>query len=120
MGQSASQAATFYKDVAENGKLWTCRDDGGNPAPLKSNGQRAMPFWSSLSRVEKIIKNVPDYSGFEPEELSWDDFVKIWAPDLSEHNLLIGVNWSGKSATGYDLEAKDVIKNVSFHIESIT
>ena len=70
MGQSASEAAIFYRDVAKNGKLWTCRDAAGNPAPLKSNGQRSMLFWSSLSRVEKIIKTVPDYAVFEPEELS--------------------------------------------------
>ncbi|WP_028865083.1 DUF2750 domain-containing protein [Psychromonas aquimarina] len=115
MGQSASQAATFYKDVAKNGKLWTCRDSGGNPAPLKSDGRRAMPFWSSLSRVQKIIKTAPEYSAFEPEELSWNDFIAVWAPDLSEHNLLIGVNWSGVSVTGYDFEPKDVIDNVEFH-----
>ncbi len=94
MGQPASQAAAFYKDVSKSGKLWTCKDDGGNPAPKTSSGKRAMPFWSSLSRVEKVIKTVPDYAVFEPEELSWDDFVKIWAPDLTEHELLIGVNWS--------------------------
>ncbi|MPW30751.1 DUF2750 domain-containing protein [Agarivorans sp. B2Z047] len=113
MGQPASQAAAFYKDVSKSGKLWTCKDDGGNPAPKTSSGKRAMPFWSSLSRVEKIIKNVPAYSKFEPQEVSWEDFETKWAPDLQEHGLLIGVNWSGARATGYDLEPNDVLANVN-------
>ena len=120
MGQSASQAAAFYKEVGKNKKLWTCKDDGGNPAPMTASGKRAMPFWSSLNRVQKIIKTVPAYSIFEPEELSWEEFEKVWAPDLEESDLLIGVNWSGKNATGYDLEPKDVIANVAYYIEKNT
>lgn len=120
MGQSASQAAAFYKDVGKNEKLWTCKDDGGNPAPVTSSGKRAMPFWSSLSRVQKIIKTVPAYSVFEPQELKWDEFIAEWVPDLEKSDLLIGVNWSGKNATGYDLEPKDVVANVSYYIEQNT
>ncbi len=119
-GQSASQAVAFYKDVGKNLKLWTCKDDGGNPAPLTSSGKRAMPFWSSLSRVKKIIQTVPAYSIFEPQEVIWEEFVNKWAPDLTCNNLLVGVNWSGKNATGYDLEPNDVISNVSHYIENYT
>lgn len=120
MGQSASQAAAFYKDVGKNLKLWTCKDEGGTPAPLTSSGKRAMPFWSSLSRVQKIIKSVPAYSVFEPLELSWKEFVDEWAQDLAQSDLLIGLNWSGKNATGYDLEPQDVIANVNYYIEQKT
>ncbi|WP_413662918.1 DUF2750 domain-containing protein [Microbulbifer sp. ANSA003] len=120
MGQSASQAAAFYRDVAKNGKLWTCKDEGGNPAPLTSSGKRAMPFWSTHSRVQKIIKNVPAYSIFEPQELTWEEFEKEWAPNLTDSELLIGVNWSGKNATGYDLEPSDVIANVSYYLDKNT
>ena len=40
MGQSASQAAAFYREVAQNGRLWTCRDEGGFPQPKTSFGGR--------------------------------------------------------------------------------
>lgn len=120
MGQSASQAAAFYKEVGINRKLWTCKDSGGNPAPKTSSGKRAMPFWSSLSRVQKIIKTMPAYSVFEPQELTWEEFKEKWAPDLTNNNLLIGVNWSGKEATGYDLEPKDVVSHVDYYSNNNT
>ena len=87
---------------------------------MTSSGKRPMPFWSSLNRIMKIIETVPAYSVFEPQELSWEEFVQEWAPDLEEDDLLIGVNWSGINVTGYDLEPKDVIANVSYYIEQNT
>ena len=104
MSQAASQAMAFYRQVAKEKRLWTVRDAGGFPAPMTASGQRAQPFWSSLSRVEKIIKTVPAYREFEPYEISWDDFCKKWVPGLSKDGQLVGVNWSGRRAVGYDLE----------------
>jgi len=84
---------------------------------MKSNGRRAMPFWSSRSRVETIIKNAPAYAVFKPLEITWDSFVSEWVPSLKEGNLLVGVNWSGKSVVGYDLDPDDVIANTNYYIE---
>ena len=116
MSQSASQAAAFYRQVAKEGKVWTVRDSGGFPAPISSSGQRAQPFWSSLTRVEKIIKTVPAYAAFEPYVISWDDFAKKWVPGLTHDKILVGVNWSGLRAVGYDLEPETVKKAVEFYL----
>ena len=118
MGQSASQAAAFYRDVAKTRKVWTVRDAGGVPAPMTSSGRRSMPFWSSRSRVERIIRGAAAYSGFEPREISWDEFLQTWVPDLRSHRILVGVNWSGKNVVGYDLEPQDVVANVMHAIRS--
>ena len=112
MSASASQAAAFYRDVAEKKVLWTVRDADGFPAPKGSDGARAQPFWSSRSRVETIIKKVPAYSGFTPVEISWEDFVRKWVPGLSKDGLKVGVNWSGSRAIGYDLNPEDAQKNI--------
>ena len=112
MSQSASQAAAFYRDVAQFGRVWTVKDDGGYPAPKNQSGQRAQPFWSSASRVERIIDGVAAYAGFEPVEISWQEFRDNWVPGLAESGLLVGVNWSGKRATGYDLEPGAVVERV--------
>jgi hypothetical protein len=116
MGQSASQAAVFYRDVAKNLRLWTCRDEQGFPQPKTSFGGRAQPFWSSLSRVQRIIKTVPAYGIFEPYELTWTEFETVWVPDLQANGVKVGVNWSGKGATGYDIDPDDVVANVRYHI----
>jgi hypothetical protein len=116
MSQSASQTSAFYKEVAKNKKLWTVKDSGGFPAPKNSEGKRVHPFWSSLSRVEKIIKNVPAYSGFEPHEISWEYFSTNWVPGMTKDGLLVGVNWSGDRATGYDIEPERVKEYVEAYI----
>lgn len=71
-----------------------------------------MPFWSSLARAKKIIKTVPAYSGFEPFEISWDEFRKNWVPGLTRDGVRVGVNWSGVRALGYDIAPEQVAKNV--------
>jgi hypothetical protein len=118
MSQAGSQAWAFYREVAANRIVWTIRDDGGFPCPLVSEGKRAQPFWSSLSRVERIIATVPAYAGFEPYEIKWDEFCKKWVPGLVKDGLLVGVNWSGKRAVGYDVEPERVQKSVEVMIEN--
>jgi len=112
MSQAASQASAFYKQVAKGKRVWTVRDDNGYPAPMTSSGQRAQPFWSSLARVKKIIKTAPAYSKFRPHEISWEDFTQKWVPGLTKDKLLVGVNWSGSKAVGYDLQPIDIQRNV--------
>jgi uncharacterized protein DUF2750 len=97
--------------------VWTIRDDGGFPAPKNSRGVRAQPFWSSLSRVERIIKNVPAYRGFHPVELTWTVFRDEWLPDLEGKGMAVGINWSGEAATGYDLEPRSVREAVEWQRE---
>lgn len=116
MSNAASHAAAFYRQVATEGKVWTVQDVGGIPAPLNSEGKRAMPFWSSLSRVKKIISNVPAYSGFEPKEISWEGFRDRWLTGLKRDGLLVGVNWSGPKAKGYDLEPDTVRQAIEFQL----
>lgn len=112
MSQSASQAAAFYREVAERGSVWTIRDADGFPAPLNSDGQRAHPFWSSRSRVERIIRLVDAYRGFTPVEIDLDVFLNRWVPGLSKDGILVGVNWSGRRATGYDVAPEQVAASI--------
>lgn len=112
MSHAASQAAAFYRQVAAEGVVWTLRDADGFPAPLNSDGQRAQPFWSSRTRVELVIGTVSAYAGFEPVEITWSVFKERWAPGLAKDKILVGVNWSGDRATGYDLPSMVVVTRV--------
>ncbi len=78
-----------------------------------------MPFWSSRSRVERIIRTVPAYAGFQPDEISWEEFCSAWAPGMERDGLLVGVNWSGKLALGYDVEPGQVVRNVAAVAEAV-
>ena len=112
MSTAAAQAAAFYREVAKHGSVWTVRDSGGFPQPKNSNGVRAQPLWSLRSRAERVVKTVPAYSGFEVVELSWGDFVSDWVPGLKGQRVLVGLNWSGARASGYDISPDDLVRNV--------
>jgi hypothetical protein len=118
VSQAGSQAWAFYREVAATRVVWTIRDDGGFPAPLNHSGERAQPFWSPRSRVEWIIKNVPAYSRFSPYEISWDDFRSRWASGLTNDGVLVGVNWSGQRAVGYDVGPEELVRCVQAVIEN--
>lgn len=114
MSQSASQAAAFFVEVSSTGRLWTVRDDGGYPAPINTEGRRSAPFWSSEARVRRVIANVPAYGGFVVDELDLDTWRTRWLPGLRRDGLLVGLNWTGPRATGYDLSPDDVLARLAW------
>jgi len=69
-------------------------------------------MWSLRSRAERVVKTVPAYAGFEVVELPWDEFASYWVTGLKRDRVLVGVNWSGACANGYDIPADDVVRNV--------
>jgi hypothetical protein len=72
-----------------------------------------MPFWSSVSRAQRVIDTVAAYRGFVVHELSLEEFRDRWLPGLRRDGLLVGVNWSGAGATGYDVEPDAVLANIA-------
>jgi hypothetical protein len=112
MSTAAAQAAAFYREVAEHGVLWTIRDAAGFPQPKNDEGRRVQPLWSSRTRAERIVATVEAYCGFEVVELAWDLFLSRWVPGLKKDRVLVGVNWSGARASGYDIQPDDVVRNV--------
>ncbi|MEQ4210148.1 DUF2750 domain-containing protein, partial [Actinopolymorpha sp. B9G3] len=51
-------------------------------------------------------------AGMEPVEISGQDWLDKWLPNLEKDGLRIGLNWSGARATGYDLTVADVLRNL--------
>jgi hypothetical protein len=103
MGQSAAQAAAFFEEIAAGHQVWTVDGENGYIAPL--NGERrAMPFGSKHSRAERIIATIAVYKDFDTVAITLDAWRHRWLTGLGRDGILVGVNWSGPSATGYDLE----------------
>lgn len=63
-------------------------------------------------RAERVITAVPAYRDFTPNEVTWAEFCERWAPGLARDGILVGVNWSGPSATGFDITPAELIDNV--------
>lgn len=113
MTVSAAQADAFYAEALQAATVWTVRDANGIPAPENSSGQRSMPFWSKQSRAEKVIATVGPYADFETQSIPLSEWRERWLPGLSKDGLLVGLNWSGERATGYDLLPGEVEANLA-------
>ena len=109
MSQAASQAAAFRREVVEGDEVWVVEDDEGVVAPEAAEGRRSMPFWSSRVRAERVVASVPAFAGCRVRRLSVMEFESKWLPGLEADGLLVGVNWSGPRATGYDVEPTDIV-----------
>lgn len=110
---SAVQAATSYEEALREQSVWAIRDSAGYPAPLNADGERAQPFWSLRSRAERILTQVPAYAGFVVEQIPLDVFRERWLSGLETDGIRVGLNWSGTRATGYDIAATDVERNLA-------
>lgn len=108
MSISAAQASRFYQEVILHQQVWGIRDSGGFPAPRNGDGERSMPFWSLRSRAEKVISSIPAYRAFEVEEIPLSVWRTRWIDGLDRDGILVGLNWSGVRATGYDVQPLEV------------
>jgi hypothetical protein len=108
MSISAAHANAFVSEVLTTDAVWAIRDASGFPTSTNASGETVMPFWSAESRARRIIDGVEAYRGFQPVRLQLGEFISRWLPGLERDNLLVGLNWSGERATGYDLQPKAV------------
>lgn len=113
MGINAAQASAFYAEPSSRREVWAIKDGGGHPAPHNANGQRSMPFWSLMSRAERIVASVDAYKEFARVSISLDEWRSAWLPGLKADGIFVGLNWSGDRATGYDVSPTDVLDSLS-------
>jgi hypothetical protein len=108
LSTSAAQAAAFRREVPHAGQVWTVLENGAYIAPHKRDGQRTMPFWSRESRAGKVVGQVTAYQGLTIITIPVEEWLGELLPWLSTRAVLIGVNWSGARAKGYDLSPEKV------------
>ncbi|HXH80026.1 DUF2750 domain-containing protein [Nocardioides sp.] len=113
MSVAAAHADAFYREVLAGERVYALRDDAGFPAPAEPDGVRTMPFWSKASRAEAIIAHVEAYEGSIVTALSLSEWNGRWLPGLERDGLLVGLNWSGANATGYDISPAEVLANLN-------
>ncbi len=108
MSLSGAHRAAFRREAAREGLVFSIRDGGGLPAPAATDEKRAVPFWSKATRAGRVVDQVAAYHGFEIVAVDVDKWLDGWLPMLENDGLLVGVNWAGARATGYDLTPSQV------------
>ena len=110
MSLSGAHRAAFRREASQEGQVYAIRDPEGFPAPAGDDGRRVVPFWSKPTRAQLIVKHVTPYRGFEVVPIPVEEWLSTWMTRLEHDNLLVGVNWAGARATGYDLTPGQVLR----------
>jgi hypothetical protein len=103
MSLSKAHKAAFRREVMQDGRVFAIRDGEGYPAPSDPEGRRAVPFWSKPTRARRVVDQAAAFLGFEIVVIELDDWLGGWLPCLERDEMLVGVNWAGARATGFDL-----------------
>jgi hypothetical protein len=110
VGQSGSQAAAFFREIARHRVVWFVRDDLGSPAPMTDSGQRVFPYWSSQARARRAAAVWGN--GLRAESLPLDAWRTAALPDLAADGYLIGINWTGPRLVGWEFTVAEVLNRV--------
>lgn len=110
MSLSGAHKAAFRREATQEGRVFTIRDAEGFPAPADDGGRRAVPFWSKPTRAQLIVKHVDAYRGFGVVPIAVDEWLSGWLAHLEHDGMLVGVNWAGDRATGYDMTPGQVLR----------
>lgn len=112
---AAAHYDKFKEQVAAEGVVFTfVESDEYLVFPI--HGQEIIPFWSSRSRMAKVQAEHPKYRKFAIKEIPLTEFLE-WLPKLGAAGIGIGVNWSGKRLTGYDVAVKDLLAGLQYWLD---
>ena len=117
MSTSAAQYDKFREQVVREGRAFTFTDGGHLLVYPVSSGE-TVPFWSSRSRLESIQQRLPKYRRFEITELSLEEFWRR-LEGLERDGIQVGVNWSGKQLTGYNVRAADLRAGLQYWLDRL-
>ncbi len=110
---AAAQAQKFYEQVATERRVFTFLDDDSFLV-FKIRDIEVVPFWSSASRLDLVQKAHPKYQQYTPDEIELERFLEKTLPQLRDEKINIGINWSGKRLTGYDISADHLERNLQY------
>ena len=97
----------FFDRIVATGELFTFMDDEGIVTPKNQDGERAMPYWSSLQGVHGLLSTLDGDMGYRPIRIALAEFERAWLPGIARDGYLIGIDWVGKPPSGYDLPPQD-------------
>lgn len=108
----------FINEIIEQKKIWTIECEDGVPITT-SDGEDSMPFWSSELRTKEVIINVNFYREYNTLEISLEDFINNWLPDLKEDALVIGANLKGKSLVGHNWNPIELLEQIQNELKNV-
>ena len=109
---ASTQAQTFFREVAETGDVWSLGDGKSMFIVLSDSGARVFPLWSSRRRALRIVETAPRFASCKVLQSSWSNFQENWAAILERDGVLVGVNWTGVNASGFEMPVKLLVSQI--------
>ncbi|MGD7009127.1 DUF2750 domain-containing protein [Metabacillus sp. 84] len=106
------EGSAFFEEAVQQLKVWTIAIDEGFSIASNDEGELIIPFWSDITKAEKIINLVPAYRNYQLKEIPLDAFLNNWIGDLKKDNYLLGINWSGKELIGHEMLPNEVFERI--------
>lgn len=101
---AALSYAKFCSDVTHRQRVYAFTDQG-EPLVCPIGDARVVPFWSSRSRLERIVQALPLYARYQITEFSISEFERCLEHCHSNH-LQVGVNWVGAGLVGFNVSVE--------------
>lgn len=109
----SNHAEAFYREVFASGELFGVEHEETGPVVWHLAGDvHARPFWSARSRAVRMLDGPLRRKGLVIQVMTWPEFVGSVVPSMEAEGLLVGVNWAGMRARGYNLEPRAVVEAV--------
>ena len=112
MSEEYDHFAAFFNEALATGYVYSLIEDGGIPTPTNEDGERCMPFWSSVGRAEEIIALYDKAGVFKSIRIPLASFKSEWLPGIQRDSMKVGINWIGRPAKGFDIPPSEVLERL--------
>lgn len=117
MSISGAQYDKFREQVVADERAFSFTDAGELLVYPIATGE-TVPFWSSRSRLETIQTQFPKYRQWTITEFSLGEFWRRLC-QLEREGIQVGVNWSGKQLTGYNVRVPDLRAGLEYWVDRL-
>ena len=112
MSEHQDNFHAFFEEVLATGYILSVLEDGGIPTPTNQDGEKAMPFWSSVERAQEIIDLYDRGERMQAVRIPLASFKSEWLPGIARDNMKVGINWFGRPAAGTDIDPSEVLEHL--------
>jgi hypothetical protein len=97
---------TFLSDVKDTQSFWALQEKSGEDwvvlDSINFENTEVMPLWSNEALAKKHC--IDEWQEYVPTKITLRDWLEFWLEDLSEDNVIVGINWQEESTSAVENE----------------
>ena len=97
MNDNNNALSAFLTQVKPSQVLWALQDKESEDwvvlDSIAYENTEVIPLWSSAELAQQHC--IEEWDNYTPCEISLSDWFEFWLEDLSQDNVIVGVDWQG-------------------------